>query len=196
LHSEHKRIYIWPLTIPTPELLDAKDYSMPYRRTLILIAFALANPLSAAQTIYKCPDATGKTVFTDTPCANAAQLEIKPASGRDKTSVETADPLANLRSSVNGDLAKRRYSDAQHKESLLQTRLDRWEIYRSSEESARKRYVPCGNNKKCEDFEHTKKVIVELQTEFNELLTARSAAAADQRVARREYFEATGKRLP
>lgn len=171
---------------------------MPYRHTFSLIAFAIASATSAAQTIYKCPDEKGKTVLTDTPCANAAALEVRPASGGDRPRAEALDPLAKLRTSVNGDLAKRRHDDAKHKHAQLQSRLDRWELYRDAEERARKRFIPCDYNrsKQCEDFEHSKRVSAELHTEFNQLLSARSAAAVDQRTARSEYFEITGKRLP
>lgn len=49
-------------------------------KTLLLAATALLCLPAAAQ-VYKCPDAGGKTVIQQTPCAGGKAMDVRPASG-------------------------------------------------------------------------------------------------------------------
>ena len=50
---------------------------------LLAILPLVAAMASASAQVYKCPDATGKLQFQQTPCAgaNGSKLEVRPASG-------------------------------------------------------------------------------------------------------------------
>ena len=50
------------------------------RKLWPLLALAALSAPALAQ-VYKCPDASGRTVLQQAPCAGGAQLEVKPASG-------------------------------------------------------------------------------------------------------------------
>lgn len=169
---------------------------MQSTRLLVLVTVAIGSASAFAQTAYRCPDAQGKITYTDTPCATGQVVQLRPASGADSAApAKGADPLDALRKKVDGDIIKRRHDDAKYREAIIQQRLDQWESYRVAQENARRRFVKCGNAM-CEDLANTKRVIAELADEFNGLLTARTNAAEEQRIARSEYFEVTKKRLP
>lgn len=60
-------------------------------RTLVgLAALLLAAPVMAQ--IYKCPDASGRTVIQQVPCLGGQQMDVRPASGRGSTSAPTTAP--------------------------------------------------------------------------------------------------------
>jgi len=54
---------------------------------LLLVLGFLAGASSATAQVYKCPDATGKLQFQQTPCVGGAgtKLEVRPASGAQPT---------------------------------------------------------------------------------------------------------------
>ena len=49
------------------------------KHTLMAAALLLAAPAMAQ--IYKCPDASGRTVIQQVPCAGGKTMDVKPASG-------------------------------------------------------------------------------------------------------------------
>ena len=52
---------------------------MNQRTVLILALLPLTTPAMAQ--IYKCPDASGRTVIQQMPCAGGKTMDVKPASG-------------------------------------------------------------------------------------------------------------------
>lgn len=56
----------------------------------LLAVFASAGAAQAQ--VYKCPDASGKTVIQQFPCAGGAALDVKPASGRETKALPGATP--------------------------------------------------------------------------------------------------------
>lgn len=61
------------------------------RMRYFLAAALLASGGASAQ-VYKCPDAAGRTVLQQTPCAGGKQLDVRPASGRTATPMPAAGP--------------------------------------------------------------------------------------------------------
>lgn len=76
-------------------------YKMCFARGHRMLARALslgavaAVCLPAAAQVYKCPDATGRTVIQQTPCAGGQALNVRPASGHG-TQNSAADAQARL----------------------------------------------------------------------------------------------------
>lgn len=62
-----------------------------------LSAMSLAAPAMAQ--IYKCPDASGRTVIQQLPCAGGKVLEVKPASGHAdaQAAADARDDLARMK---------------------------------------------------------------------------------------------------
>lgn len=58
---------------------------MSAKELLPLVLFIAALP--AAAQVYKCPDATGRTVIQQVPCAGGQKIDVKPATG-----AGTSDP--------------------------------------------------------------------------------------------------------
>ncbi len=56
---------------------------MNQRTVLILALLPLTTPAMAQ--IYKCPDASGRTVIQQMPCAGGKTMDVKPASGLEAT---------------------------------------------------------------------------------------------------------------
>jgi len=50
-------------------------------KTLLAAALLLSTAPALAQ-VYKCPDAGGRTVIQQMPCAGGSEMNVKPASGR------------------------------------------------------------------------------------------------------------------
>lgn len=49
---------------------------------LLVAAFFVASASCASAQVYKCPDATGRLQFQQTPCANGGgKVDVRPASG-------------------------------------------------------------------------------------------------------------------
>lgn len=63
---------------------------------LLMLAASLACAPAMAQ-IYKCPDASGRTVVQQMPCAGGKQLEVRPASGGGAPA-----PLASASAAASG----------------------------------------------------------------------------------------------
>ena len=49
-------------------------------KSIAMVALC-ALTLPAAAQVYKCPDASGRTVIQQTPCAGGQQMTVRPASG-------------------------------------------------------------------------------------------------------------------
>ena len=69
----------------------------------LLLAAATSLCLPATAQVYKCPDASGRTVIQQIPCAGGKSLDVKPASGHGLTapasSAQTfAHAMSQLRS--------------------------------------------------------------------------------------------------
>lgn len=67
-------------------------------RVVSLVVVAFTGMVSSAQTIYKCPDASGRLAMQDTPCAGGSTINVKPASGADgpAPASPTQAPVASL----------------------------------------------------------------------------------------------------
>ncbi len=50
---------------------------------LMAFAFLLAGTQPAQAQVYKCPDASGRTVIQQAPCMDGQKLDVKPAMGHD-----------------------------------------------------------------------------------------------------------------
>ena len=56
------------------------------------IALAMAACAPAMAQVYKCPDAGGRTVIQQIPCAGGKELDVRPASGRTTAPLPSAGP--------------------------------------------------------------------------------------------------------
>lgn len=61
---------------------------------LVLAALALLCAPAWAQ-VYRCPDASGRTVIQQMPCAGGKEMNVRPASGRGSTAVAAPKPAAS-----------------------------------------------------------------------------------------------------
>ena len=63
----------------------------------LLLAAATSLCLPATAQVYKCPDASGRTVIQQIPCAGGKSLDVKPASGHGLTA-----PASSAQSAAGG----------------------------------------------------------------------------------------------
>ncbi|MFV0678987.1 DUF4124 domain-containing protein [Ottowia sp.] len=94
--------------------------------TLFFAATLVALP--AAAQVYKCPDASGRTVIQQMPCAGGAELDVRPASGRAPVpaAATAASGAANaapamteaerINAATDASARKRRMQDLQERE--------------------------------------------------------------------------------
>jgi len=164
---------------------------------LMLFAFRLD-----AQSLHKCTDANGKITLQDVPCTSgvATTVKVQPASGTDKSkeqAKQATKDLDSLRQDVALMRAQREHRDAKYQIDVYRSRIDGFSLHRAATYKARDLYVICspGSRAMCLDTENRAKLDRELESEFNGLLSARSAAEADKRKANRDHYELTKRWL-
>lgn len=90
-------------------------------KLLAILPLAVAMTSVSAQ-VYKCPDATGKLQFQQTPCAGGSgtKLEVRPASGNAPTAPSNPSP-AILSGAANAG-EKKSFTDALAEERMQRER--------------------------------------------------------------------------
>ena len=71
-------------------------HSAAYRSMALLPIMFATISVVAAQTIYRCPDASGRVVLQDTSCtaSGGTQIVVKPASGRADSPAKTKEEVS------------------------------------------------------------------------------------------------------